>query len=123
MTRVLVCGSRDWTDQAPIYAVLDGYDHDPLGSGVTVINGGARGADNIAKRWADLNKVPCITCRADWTKHGKSAGPIRNGQMLALHPDVVWAFVTKPLDESRGTADMVQRSRLASISTYVVSGP
>jgi hypothetical protein len=123
VTRVLVCGSRDWTDQGPIYAVLDGYDHDPLEFGVTVINGGAPGADSIAKRWAELNKVPCITCMADWKGQGKAAGPIRNGKMLGLHPDVVWAFVTKPLDESRGTADMVRRARAVGTPTYVVSRP
>jgi hypothetical protein len=115
-----VCGSRDWVDQYPVYCVLNGYCSD--GFGVTVINGGARGADAIAGHWASLNGEPGETYPADWRQHGKAAGPIRNQQMLTEgKPEVVWAFVTKPLEESRGTADMVRRARAAGIPTYVVS--
>ena len=117
--RVLVCGSRDWTDQYAIWCVLNGYRSN--GIGVTVINGGARGADSIASQWADLNGEPCETYPANWKQHGKAAGPIRNQQMLDEgKPQEVWAFIAKPLEESRGTYDMVTRARAAGIPTYVV---
>jgi hypothetical protein len=119
MTRVLVCGSRDWADKYAIWCVLNGYLHD--GFGVVVIQGGARGADAIAKHWADLNSQPAPTYPADWNQHGKAAGAIRNQLMLAEEkPDMVWAFVTKPLEQSRGTADMVRRARAAGVRCYVV---
>jgi hypothetical protein len=38
-------------------------------------------------------------------------------------PDVVWAFVSKPLEESRGTHDMVKRAKAADIPVYVVAKP
>jgi hypothetical protein len=34
-------------------------------------------------------------------------------------PDVVWAFVDKPLAESRGTADMVRRAKKAGVPVFV----
>ena len=41
---------------------------------------------------------------ADWARHGNSAGPIRNGQMLAAgKPELVVAF------PGGGTADIVAR--------------
>lgn len=121
--RVLVCGGRDWTDRECIRAILDGMvtgQLDPL----LVIEGGAKGADSIAGEWAhdwhpthaDRRSFP-----ADWATHGKGAGPIRNQKMLNEgKPDVVWAFVTRPLAESRGTADMVRRAVAAGVPTYVV---
>jgi hypothetical protein len=120
MTRVLVCGSRDWDDQFAIWCVLNGYAAD--GFGVTVINGGALGADRIARKWATLNGHPCETYKANWTVHGKAAGPLRNALMLADgKPDIAWCFVTKPLEKSRGSFDMVKRLKAAGIPTYVVT--
>lgn len=119
--RVLVCGSRDWTDRNAIWCVLNGYRADGLP--MTVIHGSARGADSIAGYWATVNGVDFQQFMADWKQHGKAAGPIRNAQMLANgEPDVVWAFVTKPLERSRGTADMVSRAVKAGIPAYVVRG-
>jgi hypothetical protein len=117
--RILVCGSRDWDSPYAIWCVLNGYESDDIG--MTVITGGARGADQHAREWAEHNSVDCETYPADWKKYGKAAGPIRNSIMLAeAKPDYVWAFVTKPLEESRGTNDMVTRARAADINTYVV---
>jgi hypothetical protein len=127
--RVLVCGSRDWIDRAVIVAVLEGLRVQAVDQFevLTVIEGCATGADRVAHEWWDTHSdepaewVEHEHHPADWRWHGKSAGPIRNGQMLEAKPDVVWAFVTKPLEESRGTADMVRRARAAGIPTYVVA--
>ena len=127
--RVLVCGSRTFTDTEAVDWVLYGlYDQehcaaDPL----VVIEGGAQGADACAAAWVagfgSEYPHPHEQYPADWAAHGKGAGPIRNQQMLDEgKPDVVWAFVDKPLAESKGTADMVRRARAAGIRTYVVQG-
>ena len=114
--RVIVCGSRTFADQRIMRAVLDGLNPD------VVIQGGARGADTFAGRWADDRGAGHIPCPADWETHGKAAGTIRNQQMLNNNRpvDLVVAFVDKPLAESRGTADMVRRARKANVPTYVV---
>lgn len=56
--KVLVCGGRDWSDQAMVDAVLNGlYEREHW---ITVIHGGARGADRYAREWATrrLSKHP-----------------------------------------------------------------
>jgi hypothetical protein len=123
MTRVLVCGSRDWDAGSPIACILNGY---LLTGPLTVIEGGATGADTLAGRWAqDFARfgVTHESHPAPWSEHGRAAGPIRNQMMLdQRRPDVVWAFITKDLERSRGTADMVRRARQAGVPTYVVRG-
>lgn len=87
--RVIVCGSREWTDYEMIDRVLSGYAHQ---NPVTVVHGGARGADALAGLWARNNGVPEVVFPADWKGSGKAAGPLRNKQMLASGADRVLAF-------------------------------
>lgn len=138
--RVLVCGSRTFNDRAVVSTVLDGLWQSAEVSymvvdmaGMTLIEGGATGADALASEWAQNSPMHShnerpddppfqhLQFHADWQQHGRAAGPIRNQQMLEEgEPDEVWAFVDKPLSESRGTADMVRRAKAAGIPTYVV---
>ena len=118
--RVLVCGSRTFSDQHVIGAVLDGVGafHDWK---ITVIHGAAKGADYLANGWAASNDVPVLPFAAQWNLYGKRAGFLRNTQMLEEgQPDVVWAFVDKPLAESKGTKMMVDIARKAGVQCYVV---
>lgn len=120
--KVLVCGSRDFTDAKIIQVVLMGvYRHHP---DIHVIHGNARGADIAARDFAQSQRWTTTPFPADWKTHGKGAGPIRNQQMLDEGgPDIVLAFVSKPLAESIGTADMVRRARAAGVPTYVIEAP
>lgn len=116
--RILVCGSRDFDDNWILDTVLNAYeDQFP----VEILHGAAKGADALAAEWADSNLCYAEAYPADWQHKGSRAGPIRNQQMFNTRPDLVLAFVNKPLEESRGTADMVRRARLAGVKTYVVS--
>ena len=109
MVRVLVCGGRDFSDTEFAYRVL-GEAHAAIGIDV-VIEGDARGADRIAGYWARKNGVDNLKFRADWKKHGRAAGPIRNRQMLREgKPDLVIAF-----PGGVGTADMVKIAEAAGV--------
>jgi len=112
--RVLVCGGRRYTNVAAIDATL-GAIHGRLGIAL-LIEGGARGADSIARSWARGAEIPVQTVAADWATHGNAAGPIRNAKMLTLEPTLVVAF---PGD--RGTADMVRRAKAANIEVIEVA--
>jgi hypothetical protein len=107
--RLLITGDRNWKDEGIIHAVLtlmaDTYPD------LTIIHGGANGADSIAGDIAESLEIKTLEFRADWSKHGRAAGPIRNQQMLDEgKPDAVMAF-HKDLRSSRGTLDMVRRAR------------
>jgi aspartokinase-like uncharacterized kinase len=103
--KILVCGGRDYADSSRVWGVLDAF-HRSRGH-VHVIQGGARGADQIAREWAQSKQLAYSTIIADWAQHGAAAGPIRNQRMLdELSPDLVLAF-----PGGRGTADMVRRAK------------
>ena len=119
--RVLVCGSRDFTDEDIIFTILDGIYR--RHGAPEIIEGGAPGADTIAAEWAGSSGLVLHHFPADWEQYGKAAGPIRNKQMLVEgKPDLVLAFVNKSLLDSRGTANMVGLARMAGVKTYVIEG-
>lgn len=47
-----------------------------------VISGAARGADSLGEKWANNNKIETLIFPADWEKHGKAAGFIRNEDII-----------------------------------------
>lgn len=108
--RVLVCGGREYTDRDAVFAALD-LVKAAVGE-MTVIQGGATGADALAREWcARQSSIHMVNEPADWRTHGRAAGPIRNQRMLDEHkPDVVIAFAG-----GRGTADMVRRAEAAGV--------
>ncbi len=113
---VLVCGGRQYLNREKVFAVLDDIHADkPV---MRVIEGGCRGADAHARAWA-LSRpifpmersVSWSVYDADWHKHGKAAGPLRNQRMLDEgKPDLVVAF-----GGGRGTHDMLKRARKAGV--------
>lgn len=112
IVRILVTGSREWTDRSLIRSVLLGYTYslDPV-----LVHGGARGADTIAaQEFAELfgERGTVETHEADWDRYGPSAGPVRNAAMVALGADVCLAF---PLGESRGTRGCMALAEKAGI--------
>ena len=117
-TRVLVCGSRTFADTAIIHRALDVLAaHGPI----HVIVGGARGADSIAEAWARRNGVPGSLYRANWDAEGKAAGHRRNERMLHDgEPDLVVAFVDKPIRQSIGTANMVRIASAAGVRCMII---
>ena len=84
MSQIIVaCGGRDLIISGldcarSMLAVVPGCDVHLL------IHGNAKGADAAIAEAAHQLGWPCIGISADWLKHGKAAGPIRNGQLLQL---------------------------------------
>ena len=125
--RVLVCGGRDFS-AADAFNWLEVNAKDELAhatgcfSGLTieaVIHGGARGADEGARMWGESEHVKVLRFDADWRKHGKAAGPIRNARMLRDgKPDIVIA-----LPGGRGTADMVRQAEGEGLPVIRVDTP
>lgn len=114
MTRVLVCGGRNYWNRKRVAEVLDAG-HRKLNFSL-VIQGGAGGADLLASEWAGRRGVLLTTYRADWRRLGKSAGPTRNRRMLAEgRPDIVVAF-----PGGRGTRSMVEIAREAGVRVVEV---
>lgn len=113
--RVLVCGGRDYFDCNAVYSALDEL-RDRHG-GIAIIHGGADGADYLAAAWGHDFATEVLRVPADWSLHGRAAGPIRNQKMLDTgKPDLVLAF-----PGGRGTADMVRKARAAGVTVIEVA--
>lgn len=111
--KVLVCGGRDYADKMALWHTLDAFGPPEI---TEVISGMARGADMLAAEWAIRFKFTLHKFPADWEKHGKRAGMVRNQQMLDEgKPDAVIAF-----PGGRGTADMVRRAERAGIMVHKI---
>lgn len=112
--RILVTGSRAWTNVDVVEAHLASaiYQHVPA----VIVHGGCpTGADAIAGNWArryDYLGLTEETWPADWSRHGRAAGPIRNAAMVAAGADVMLAF---PLGASRGTRGCMRLAEAAGI--------
>lgn len=115
--RVLVTGSRHWKDRTSIRTALTAYRQ----PGAVLVSGACpTGADALAegiwREWGlTVERHP-----ADWLRHGKAAGPIRNQQMVDAGADVCLAF---PLPDSRGTQDCIRKAQAAGIPCIVSRRP
>ena len=115
MFRLLVTGSRDWSDVEVIATELQFVAKKY--KNVVLVSGHAIDADRIAELIAvDLGWVVEIH-EPDWTLHGKSAGFKRNTTMLETDVQAVLAFHK---DNSKGTADTIKKAKERKIPTRVL---
>lgn len=112
--KVIVAGSRTFKN----YQLLsERLDHllseldDPI-----LVSGGAAGADKLGERYAFENLLEMRIYHADWDAHGKSAGPVRNGEMVAF-ADVLIAFWD---GKSPGTKDVIEQAKRKNLQVKVV---
>jgi hypothetical protein len=115
--RLLVTGSRDWNHLGVMIGALVQAWRD-LGkpSHPVLVHGAARGADSMAAQLWRLWGWPTDPHPADWDRHGRKAGPIRNQEMVDAGADLCVAF---PLRGSVGTWDCVRRARAAGIPVTI----
>lgn len=136
--RILVTGSRDWKNWREVYRVLNdvcdefdlNYASDDHGntlpdpSKLKVVHGACpTGADHWVDQWAvsNCNLGLSEPHPADWSL-GRSAGPKRNAEMVALGADLCLAFIgpctsprcsiEEPHDShgASGCADLAERA-------------
>lgn len=113
--KVIVAGSRTFDDRQLLESTLEKMTGKL--SKLTIIHGGADGADRMAEWWALRKKgVTVKGFYPDWNKHGKSAGPIRNSEMVK-EADALIAFHD---GKSPGTKDVIDKARKAGLKIKVV---
>lgn len=118
LIRLLGCGSRDlWVPGLVARAVQALASLNPI---ETIIEGGATGIDKCFQ-CASLSilghqSTSFPISKSQWREQGSFAGGIRNQRMLDLgRPTHVMGLTIKPLDESTGTKDMLNRAAQAGL--------
>lgn len=88
--KIAVIGSRNFDDfellEQTIAKRLDSKFKD-----ITVVSGGANGADKLGEKFADKYGLEKLIFPADWDTFGKRAGMIRNVDIIN-NADIVFAF-------------------------------
>lgn len=94
--KLLVAGSRTISSTNAIYKVLNEYVEEH-GDKLSIISGGAKGVDTVAAEFAKSQNIPFTEVPADWDKHGRAAGFIRNKEMWEMADEgvVFWDGVSK----------------------------
>lgn len=109
--KIIIAGSRSIDDYNQILLAVNNS-----GFYITeVVSGRARGVDRIGEQYAYKHNLSCAYFPADWKKHGKRAGPIRNAEM-AKYADaavVVWD------GKSSGSANMIENMKRLNKPYYV----
>lgn len=118
MGPLVIAGSRGFRREAfDLYMAEREW---PKGKPREVVSGTAAGPDTYGAEWAKREGIHVKEFPADWNKHGKRAGPIRNRQMAeyaAQHGGGLLAFWD---GQSRGTASMIAEARALGLPVVVV---
>lgn len=109
---IIITGSRGWADKERIKQAF--IEHKVT----RVINGRARlGADRLAWEVARELGISTVSYPANWIKHGRAAGVIRNQEMLDKEPaEMLLAFWD---GSSRGTKDMIDRAKAKGMNIVI----
>lgn len=120
MAKVIIAGGRDFTDYKLLRSICSkllktamfNYDNDPI----EIVSGNANGADKLGEKFAGDFDLQVKKFPADWNKHGKSAGYIRNKQM-AEYAQVLIAFWD---GTSKGTKMMIDLAHEYELEVRVI---
>ena len=96
--KLAIIGSRTFTDKKTFDALMNEA-IELWGMPEEVVSGGAWGADKLGERWALSRGIKVTIFRPEWNKYGRSAGPIRNRDIIATATHVL-AF---PSRKGKGT--------------------
>jgi hypothetical protein len=78
-------------------------------------HGDAKGVDYFAKQWALSEAIEQVPFPARWLEHGRSAGPVRNREMLTSGVSCLVAF-----PGGKGTENAVSTAKSLGIKVYRV---
>ena len=105
-----VIGSRTFNDLSLLTNVLDSFDIHKI------VSGGAKGADSLSELYAIKNDINTEIFKPDWKKYGRSAGFVRNKDIV-LASDIVIAFWD---GVSKGTQNSISIAQKHSIKVEII---
>ncbi len=113
--KTIIAGSRDFNDYRLLRKQVDYY-RLHKNEITQVVSGCAKGADTLGEQYAEENGIEIKRFPADWNKHKRAAGPIRNRQM-AEYADVLIAVWD---GSSRGTKNMIDEMNKLGKPVFVI---
>ena len=101
--KLAIIGSRTFNDYEFLKNSLE-----PIRTYITlIISGGANGADKLGERYAEEFNIPTKIYIPEWNKYGKSAGYLRNHDIIN-EADYVVAY---QVNKSKGTEHSIRLAK------------
>lgn len=111
---VIIAGTRTFSNYDLLQERCDFYFS--RRAPTAIICGEARGADTLGRKYAEEHGIAVESFPANWEKYGKSAGYIRNQEMVN-NADALIAFWD---GKSRGTKNMIEIAEKKGIPIRIV---
>jgi hypothetical protein len=119
--RIIIAGSRTFTN----YDYLKGYCSTVIGflnsEDIEIISGGANGADRLGEKFAKEFNYSIKKFPANWNKHGKSAGFIRNNEMIDYAKETDCMVICFWDGKSKGTKHTIGLANKHNIKVYLAN--
>ena len=112
--RVIVAGSRSFEDYKLLKEKLNNIFAKRRPT--SIVCGEAKGADKLGRKYAEENKITIDSYPANWNKHGKQAGYIRN-EVMADNAEALVAFWD---GKSAGTRHMIDTARSKGLQVRII---
>lgn len=109
--KVAVIGSRTFNDYELLRQTLSKLEI------TLVVSGGAKGADSLGEEYANANNIPTKIFLPDWEKYGKSAGMLRNSDIIN-EAEIIVAFWD---GESKGCKDAIAKANKLNKKVLIIS--
>jgi hypothetical protein len=109
--KTVIAGGRTITDYETVLSAI----HQSQFDITEVVSGMAAGVDTLGIQYAKNHNIPVKEFPADWKKHGRAAGPIRNGQMA----EYAEALIAIWDGESTGTKNMINQAEKNKLKIYI----
>lgn len=117
MYKVVIAGSRGFDSYELLEKKMIGFLVGRYPKDVEIVSGTTRGADRLGERFAKDKGCHIKYFPADWDKHGKSAGYIRNSEM-AKYADACVVFMKK--EGTKGSQHMIDLAEKEGLRCKVV---
>ena len=115
--KLIVAGGRDFNDFLLLEKTLIHLsDSTYADQAISIVSGMAPGADKLGYSFAVKHNVVCYPFPANWTKHGKRAGFLRNEEM-AQFADALLAFTSG----SKGTEHMIETMERLKKPVFIIT--
>ncbi len=123
--RIIIAGGRDFSDYELLEKTLDDFIA-PLAPyyDITIISGGAGGADRLGEQYAKRRFLECLVFEPMWPLYGRGAA-LRRNQDMAMYAAGYdcdrGALIAFWNGKSRGTAHMIECAKKVHLETHIVS--
>jgi hypothetical protein len=114
--KVIIAGSRGFNDYNFLKEKCNKILSQKNPNDVEIISGNAVGADAFGCAYAEENKYSITLMPANWARHGKAAGMIRN-QRMADYADSAIVFWD---GKSSGTKNMIDLAKKNKMPVRVI---